>query len=329
MRPISLLLSALSLLALATGSASGASQGPKLQEVLISFDGAHDNAQWDRALALGRQTGARFTFFLSCTFLLTPDTKAAYSAPRRGHAASNVGFGQTAQEVHTRLTHILTAWREGHEIASHGCGHFDGKAWTQSDWEQEFDNFARILRDAWTINGFGPAPEGWSGMAAAVSGFRAPYLSTNAALFTALKARGFRYDASTVGRDPEPAVEKDGLWRLPLPMIPEGPRARRIIAMDYNWFARHSGAKEDAANAQAYEERAYRAMMGQFDRAHGASRKPVQAGFHFTLMNDGAYWRALERFAREVCGKADVTCRPIGAHVAMRNADSAIAELRY
>ena len=85
----------------------------------------------------------------------------------------------------------------------------------------------------------------------------------------------------------------------------------------------------DAANADAYEERAYRAMMGQFVRAHEASRKPVQAGFHFTLMNDGAYWRALERFAREVCGKADVTCRPIGAHVAMRNADSAIAELRY
>lgn len=329
MRLIATLLSALCLFVVATGGAPAASQGPKLQEVLISFDGAHDNAQWDRALALGRQTGARFTFFVSCTFLLTPETRARYNAPNKGRAASNVGFGQSAQEVRTRLSNILTAWREGHEIASHGCGHFDGKAWSKADWEQEFDSFARILRDAWTINGFGPAPEGWSGMASAVSGFRAPYLSTNPALFAALKARGFHYDASTVGRDPEPAAQRDGLWHMPLPMIPEGPKGKRIIAMDYNWFARHSGAKDDPANAEAYEERAYRAMMAQFDRAHGGTRKPVQAGFHFTLMNDGAYWRALERFAREVCGKADVTCRPIGAHVAMRNTDSAVAELRY
>ena len=34
----------------------------------------------------------------------------------------------------------------------------------------------------------------------------------------------------------------------------------------------------------------------------------MQIGFHFTLMNDGAYWRALERFAGEVCVKADVDC---------------------
>ena len=329
MRFLATLVSGLFLFLAAVSNAGAGGDQPRLQDVLISFDGAHDNAQWERALALGRATGARFTFFLSCTFLLTPETKGLYTAPHHGRAASNVGFGQTAQEVRTRLGHILTAWREGHEIASHGCGHFDGKTWRKADWEQEFNSFARILRDAWTINGFGPAPDGWAQMASAVTGFRAPYLSTNAALFAALKAQGFRYDASTVGRDPAPAVEKDGLWHMPLPMIPEGPRGKRIIAMDYNWFARHSGAKEDAANADTYEERAYRAMMAQYTRARSGDRKPVQAGFHFTLMNDGAYWRALERFVTGVCGEADVICRPIGAHVAMRNADSAIAELRY
>lgn len=329
MRILLSVLSSLSLLLLAGASAHSGGEHPRLQEVLISFDGAHDNAQWERALTLGRETGARFTFFLSCTFLLTPETKARYAAPHHGRAASNVGFGQSAAEVRTRLGHILTAWREGHEIASHGCGHFDGKAWSKADWMQEFDSFARILRDTWTINGFGPAPDGWTEMASAVTGFRAPYLSTNAALFDALKSSGLRYDASTVGRDPAPAVEKKGLWHMPLPMIPEGPKGKRIIAMDYNWFARHSGAKEDAANSGAYEERAYQALLAQFRRAHGGTRNPVQAGFHFTLMNDGAYWRALERFATAVCGKADVVCRPIGDHVAMRNADSAIAELRY
>ena len=37
-------------------------------------------------------------------------------------------------------------------------------------------------------------------------------------------------------------------------------------------------------------------------------RTPLQLGFHFTLMNDGAYWNALEQFAGEVCVKADVVC---------------------
>ena len=35
---------------------------------------------------------------------------------------------------------------------------------------------------------------------------------------------------------------------------------------------------------------------------------PLQLGFHFVLMNGGAYWRALERFAEEVCAKPDVAC---------------------
>ncbi|PHP67061.1 polysaccharide deacetylase [Zhengella mangrovi] len=300
-----------------------------VQEVVISFDGAHDNAQWDRALALGERTGARFTFFLSCTFLLTPETKSHYVAPHHGEAASNVGFGQSADEVRTRLGHILAAWRAGHEIASHGCGHFDGKDWTRADWEQEFDSFADILKNTWRINGFGPAPDGWSEMAAGVIGFRAPYLSTSAALFAAEKARGYAYDASTVGRDPQPAARKHGLWSMPLPMIPEGPKQKRIIAMDYNWFARHSGAKEDPANGAAYEERAYDALMGEFDRAYHGNRKPVQAGFHFTLMNGGAYWRALERFATEVCARPDVACHPIRAHIAQFTGDSPVAGLRY
>ena len=45
-------------------------------------------------------------------------------------------------------------------------------------------------------------------------------------------------------------------------------------------------------------------------------RMPLQLGFHFTLMNDGAYWRALERFAEEVCVKPDVVCVSYGDYLA-------------
>ena len=44
------------------------------------------------------------------------------------------------------------ARREGHEIASHGCGHFDGGAWTASDWKAEFRQFESILAGAWSLN---------------------------------------------------------------------------------------------------------------------------------------------------------------------------------
>ncbi len=35
---------------------------------------------------------------------------------------------------------------------------------------------------------------------------------------------------------------------------------------------------------------------------------PLQLGFHFVLMNDGAYWRAMERLVSEVCTRSDVRC---------------------
>ena len=324
MRPVKTFLLALCALAtpglmtagLVTPSLAGSpGKAVQRQQVLISFDGAHDNAQWIRALSLGERTGARFTFFLSCTFLLTPDNKTNYIAPHHGRGASNVGFGKSEDDVRQRLNFILQAYLAGHEIASHGCGHFDGKEWSEADWKYEFDSFARILRGAWSINGFGETPRAWNRLADSVTGFRAPYLSTNAALFDSEKAKGLTYDASTVAKAPGAAVLKDGIRHLPLPMIPEGPDGRPVIAMDYNWFVRHSAGMENPSRAPEFEERAYRALNAQFEREYTGKRRPVQAGFHFTLMNDGAYWRALERFATDVCGRPDVDCIPIARHI--------------
>ncbi|MGO4843177.1 polysaccharide deacetylase, partial [Rhizobiaceae sp. 2RAB30] len=45
-----------------------------------------------------------------------------------------------------------------------------------------------------------------------------------------------------------------------------------------------------------------------FETQYQGERIPLQLGFHFTLMNDGAYWRALERFAEDVCRQPEVAC---------------------
>jgi hypothetical protein len=78
--------------------------------------------------------------------------------------------------------------------------------------------------------------------------------------------------------------------------------------MDYNLYARHSGATEKPDRKQEFEERAYHAFRHAFDAQYDGKRIPLELGFHFTLMNDGAYWDALERFAGEVCVRVDVEC---------------------
>jgi peptidoglycan/xylan/chitin deacetylase (PgdA/CDA1 family) len=282
---------------------------PKPQYVIVSFDGAHDIAQWKRSRRLAARTGARFTYFLSCVFLLSREKRQDYEAPGKQAGRSEVGFAQTQAEVADRLAQIRLAAGEGHELASHACGHFDGKAWTKSDWLDEFAQFKRIMADAYQINGLEGEPEDWRRFAdEAVTGFRAPYLSTSDALYEALAQAGFAYDASAVSKGPVEPSSAGGVQRFALPQIPEGPKARRVIAMDYNLFVRHSGGFERPDEAAAFQARSYEAFMAAFQREYHGDRVPLQLGFHFTLMNDGAYWKALEQFAEEVCVRADVVC---------------------
>ncbi len=279
------------------------------QYVVVSFDGANDIPQWERSRKLARETGARFTYFLSCVYLLSTDKRDLYHGPKARPGRSNVGFAASRGDVAGRLRQIWAARLEGHEIASHGCGHFDGKDWSIADWRAEFDAFSGILRDAWTINGIPFEPTSWRQFAASeVIGFRAPYLSSSDALDRALADGGFRYDASSVSRGPAEPDEKSGVVRFSLPLIPEGPQARPVIAMDYNLFVRHSGGLERPSEAAAFEERALQAFNAAFEEQYEGKRIPLQLGFHFTLMNDAAYWRALERFARETCSRVDVRC---------------------
>jgi peptidoglycan/xylan/chitin deacetylase (PgdA/CDA1 family) len=298
------------LLATSTLALAGAApmQRTPPQVVIISFDSAQDIAQWKRSRALAARTGARFTYFLSCVYLLTPETKRLYDAPGKGPGRSNIGFARSKADVADRLEQINRALAEGHEIGSHACGHFDGKSWSKADWLAEFGAFRDVFRDAYRINGIVGEPAGWRDAAGRIKGFRAPYLSTAKAMYAALAQSGFAYDASGVSRGPVEPAAAGGVERFALPQIPEGPQARRVIAMDYNLFVRHSGGFDRPDEAAAFQARSYEAFKAAFDAQYRGQRVPLQLGFHFTLMNDGAYWNALEQFAGEVCVKPDVVC---------------------
>ncbi|NRP70255.1 hypothetical protein ILFOPFJJ_01134 [Ensifer psoraleae] len=281
------------------------------QLVIVSFDGAHDNALWEKSLALAKRTGAHFTYFLSCTFLMTKaDGKEIYKAPGQKAGRSNVGFAQSREEIAVRAGHIWHARLEGHDIGSHACGHFDGKGWSETDWQREFTAFREAVAGAWKKAGKAEAePQGWADFArTGIKGFRAPYLSLSDGLLPALKAFGFTYDASLVTKGPGWPSVQDGLPRFGLPLIPEGPSHRPVIGMDYNLFVRHSMGVENKKNSAVFEERTLAAYREAFRKEYDGGRVPLQLGFHFVEMNGGAYWRALDRFLTETCGKPDVAC---------------------
>jgi peptidoglycan/xylan/chitin deacetylase (PgdA/CDA1 family) len=308
--------------AFADPPATPAPAKPK-QIVIISFDSARDISQWKRSRALASRTGAHFTYFVSCVFLLSPQTRTEYTAPGKTSGKSNIGFAASKQEVADRLEQIGLAASEGHDIGSHGCGHFDGKDWSKADWLNEFGSFEHILENAYAINGITPEPAGWRDFARkAVVGFRAPYLSANKALYDALPAAGFQFDASGVSRGPIEPPTGNGIRRFSLPQIPEGPASRPVIAMDYNLYVRHSGGFERPSMAAEFENRSHDAFRAAFDTQYAGKRIPLELGFHFTLMNDGAYWNALERFAGEVCVKADVECISFRDYVSRQRGDA-------
>lgn len=298
-------------MSLALGLQSLPAQAKENQIVLISFDGAHDNRLWEKSFEISAKSSAKFTYFLSCVFYLKKsDAKGVYKAPGKAKGTSNVGFAPTTEDITTRLEHVWKARNTGHEIGNHTCGHFDGSNWSASQWSSEFAQFDEILSTAWTRNGLGHIePIGWKDFVKdEIKGFRAPYLSIGNGLFKALENEGFAYDASTVSQGPKLPELASDVVKFALPLIPEGPSKRRIIAMDYNLYVRHSKAEENAAQSAAFEARTLEAFNTAFEQEYNGDRAPFQIGYHFVEMNAGAYWRALERFAIDVCNKPDVDC---------------------
>ncbi len=280
------------------------------QLVIVSFDGAHDNLLWEKSRAMAKRTGAHFTYFLSCTFLFPKSERAQYQAPHEKRGRSNVGFSQDREETILRLGEIWLAKLEGHDIGSHACGHFDGGKWSKDDWTAEFAFFTQSLQNAWKNAGVAERePAGWQDFATKeIKGFRAPYLSAGSGLVEALEANGFSYDASLVTKGPAMPVASGEIQRFGLPLIPEGAGQRPVIAMDYNLYVRHSKGKEKPEKSAAFEESTLKAYRDAFAKQYAGERIPLQLGFHFVEMNAGAYWRALDTFLGETCGKTDVAC---------------------
>ncbi|WP_413943550.1 hypothetical protein [Bdellovibrio sp. HCB-162] len=289
------------------------------QYIMIGFDGGLDLRQWqatrDFAADMTKNNKpVKFTYFISGVYFLRQANRHFYAPPKHDVGYSNIGFGESAMGIASRLNMMNDAYAEGHEIASRGNGQFDGarENWDTNDWDSEFKQFNDLVFGAYFNNGLTPSskyPQGYALGEKDVVGFRAPRLGVNEALWQTMKAMNFRYDVSVPGASTLwPTKNKYGFWNITLPMIEMAGTGKLIIGMDYNFYYVHSKAKEDLANREHYRKEMLDSYMNYFNMNYYGRRAPVSLGHNFEKYNGGAYWDALQDFVKNVCGMPEVKC---------------------
>ena len=278
------------------------------QFVMLAFDGGHDNDFWQASRDFAAANNVHFTYFLSCVYFLADADKNLYTEPRNGPGKSTIGWGGKPADIAERLKQVAAAMNEHHEIASHGCGHFDGKQYSAPMWESEFTQFNAIMANAWKHYGDGAEPQGWSEYFSTpnYSGFRAPFLSFNKdSLWSALSNMKFVYDTSAPAREGDWPVKDKGLWEFPLVDVRMASSHRVSLTMDYNFYMAQTGAHTgNPKNFQRYEDEVFNTYMDYFQNSYFGNRAPLHIGHHFSQWNGGAYWKALKRFAKAVCNSS-------------------------
>ncbi|MGL5083767.1 MAG: polysaccharide deacetylase family protein [Microcoleaceae cyanobacterium] len=281
------------------------------QFVLLAFDGSESIEAWNKSRnftkAMKQQgTSVHFTYFISGVYFVSREHRNLYNAPAgKGKGRSAIGWGGSAEEVQQRLEQLNLAHQEGHEIASHAVGHFNGQKWSEADWTKEFDYFDQFIFESHKINGL-------SGSLIfdrdEIEGFRAPELGKSAGLYKTLQKQEFRYDTSKEDQAGNWPEKQNGVWNFPLVSLKTALTRKNTLSMDYNFYMAHSRARPNAANAKQYEEDTFQTYLNYFKSNYDGNRAPVHIGHHFSAWNGGAYWNALFRFAESVCGLAEVRC---------------------
>jgi peptidoglycan/xylan/chitin deacetylase (PgdA/CDA1 family) len=282
------------------------------QFVVMAFDNCTELERWKELSEFAADMNRsgeplHFTFFVSGINFIADDKAGLYQPPDRRRGASQIGFGGAPDDVAQRVAYINDLYRNGHEIASHAVGHFDGSRWSAAEWAQEFDSFRSVLANVAANNGLDSSVK-FAFPPSEVIGFRAPYLSTSPGLYPALKDGGFRYDTSS-NSEPGDWPEKIGdLWRFNLVELKLADSGRQALSMDYNFFAAQSRAMVDPARREAFREEMLHTYLAYFTSNYAGNRAPLNIGHHFFDYQNGAYREALETFARMVCGLPEVRC---------------------
>jgi len=280
--------------------------------VVVSFDGAGDLALWSHWRAVAKQVNARMTFFLSgpYPYLYPGSHRADYKPPYRKPGSSDIGWGDSAN-VLGRTTMLRQAIAEGHEIGTHGNGHFCGATgvgrWTTAQWTAELSAFDRMVRTGPTLAAgrtvappFDPAT---------VKGMRTPCLEGNRPAYRrAMVQRGMLYDASAPGYIAWPK-RVDGVWDFPLQSVTLAGTGKRTLTMDYNlWYSQTGAKRAPVAQAPAFKAQVLATYRQALATSRATGNPPLFLGNHFNRWNNSVYSDALTAFVLETCKQPDVRC---------------------
>lgn len=281
------------------------------QFVLFAFDGSYSIDAWQKSRNFAKtmtEAGKpiKFTYFVSGVYFVSRSDRKLYDAPAgKGLGRSAIGWGGKPEEILPRLEQMNLAYEEGHEIASHAVGHFNGSKWSQADWRKEFNYFDQFIFEAYSRNNL-------TGSLAfdrsVIQGFRAPELGQSSGLYQVLAEDQFRYDTSKVANANYWPQQENGIWNFPLGQMKTALTGKNVVLMDYNFYYIHSRARPNSSRAKFYEEDMFKTYMNYFQQNYQGNRAPVHIGHHFSAWNGGAYWNAMFRFAEEVCGLSEVQC---------------------
>jgi hypothetical protein len=282
------------------------------QFVAMAFDNCTELERWrdltEFAADMNRNAERlHFTFFVSGTNLIADASRMLYQGPRQRRGYSSINFGGSADDVAKRVEFINALHHAGHEIASHAVGHFNGATWSSDEWRQELRAYSDVIDKVAAYSGL---PEATRLMfdARRVQGFRAPYLAAGPGLYGALKASGFRYDASRVSPADAWPEKVDGLWRFNLAPLRISGSRRATLSMDFNFFMAQSRARHEPSQQGLYGEQMLVTYLDYFKTSYTGNRAPLHIGHHFASMQGGVYHEALKTFARRVCGLREVRC---------------------
>ena len=292
------------------------------QFVLVSFDGAVDPellAHWEQVAAAAP---AHLSFFLSAVYLLGRDVTTTYKGPGHAAGASAIGFapnqtgGSDADFLRRAVAGLQATQTKGNEVGNHFGGHWCGKGgvdtWKAADWAAELDQVERLVGNVDANNNLVPAV-GMPYNPLTVAGARTPCLEGNKdALYPILKARGYRYDASTTRQLTAWPHRKDGLWVYGFPTVTFPGLPKPMIAVDYSISANVDGdaIHKELTPARAKEVSAdvLNGYLAAFDGLYYGNRAPFEVSNHFNHSDHEAYNDAVAQLLKTVCSKPEVQC---------------------
>jgi peptidoglycan/xylan/chitin deacetylase (PgdA/CDA1 family) len=163
--------------------------------VLLSFDSSAILPLWKDSLEFARENGCKYTFYISAPYFVSESQvkdHPYWAIQEIGTPLLAIRKDAWQTGTDERWEYLNEAIKEGHEIASHLCGHYDGHDWTYEQWMKEFSFFTWVFEQRKYEN-----YDSFKGMLS-IRGVRAPYLSINAAYFRAMHDSGYTYDSSLV-----------------------------------------------------------------------------------------------------------------------------------